>query len=269
MRFRDVGVQLEYDGDFKIYREDGISRYGKPDYLFLYFHTECCVVLDKQPIYVKPPSVILYDIGAKQHYYAVNDSYKDDFVHFWLDDSRSFVDEINLPMNTVIHLPENTLIPSMMKQLYQEYISMNEYKETTMECLFKMILIKVSEMSERRKVAKIPDRYDELFQNLRSQVYLEPSKDWHVSECAGDNGLSTPYFQKLYKSYFGNTFVQDVVQSRMEHAKHFLLVSNYSIKEIADLCGYHNETFFMKQFKKNIHVTPSQYRAQARKKLQE
>ena len=155
MRFRDVGVQLEYDGDFKIYREDGISRYGKPDYLFLYFHTECCVVLDKQPIYVKPPSVILYDIGAKQHYYAVNDSYKDDFVHFWLDDSRSFVDEINLPMNTVIHLPENTLIPSMMKQLYQEYISMNEYKETTMECLFKMILIKVSEMSERRKVAKI------------------------------------------------------------------------------------------------------------------
>ena len=56
---------------------------------FLYFHTECCVVLDKQPVYVKPPSVILYDIGAKQHYYAVNDSYKDDFVHFWLDDSRS------------------------------------------------------------------------------------------------------------------------------------------------------------------------------------
>lgn len=85
MRFRDVGVQLEYDGDFKIYREDGISRYGKPDYLFLYFHTECCVVLDKQPVYVKPPSVILYDIGAKQHYYAVNDSYKDDFVHFgWM-----------------------------------------------------------------------------------------------------------------------------------------------------------------------------------------
>lgn len=108
-----------------------------------------------------------------------------------------------------------------------------------------------------------------MFQNLRSQIYLEPSKDWHVSECAGVNGLSTPYFQKLYKSYFGNTFVQDVVQSRMEHAKHFLLVSNYSIKEIADLCGYRNETFFMKQFKKNIHVTPSQYRAQARKKLQE
>ena len=62
MRFRDVGVQLEYDGDFKIYREDGISRYGKPDYLFLYFHTEFCVVLDKKKIYVQPPSVLLYYI---------------------------------------------------------------------------------------------------------------------------------------------------------------------------------------------------------------
>ena len=26
MRFRDVGVQLEYDGDFKIYREDGMEN---------------------------------------------------------------------------------------------------------------------------------------------------------------------------------------------------------------------------------------------------
>ena len=45
MRFRDVGVQLEYDGDFKIYREDGISRYGKPDYLFLYFHMSVVLCL--------------------------------------------------------------------------------------------------------------------------------------------------------------------------------------------------------------------------------
>lgn len=47
MRFRDVGVQLEYDGDFKIYREDGISVW-KTGLFILYFHTECCVVLDKR-----------------------------------------------------------------------------------------------------------------------------------------------------------------------------------------------------------------------------
>ena len=264
MRFRDVGVQLKYDGDFKIYREDGISRYGEPDYLFLYFHTECCVVLDGEEVQVKPPSVILFDIGAKQHYYATQETYMDDFIHFWFDESRSFVDELKLPLNTVIPLPENTAIPILMKRLYGEFISLNEYKNRTMEYIFRIVLTKVAEMSERSKIAKIPDRYDELFQKLRSKIYLEPAKNWHVSECAAEQGLSTPYFQKLYKAYFGNTFVQDVVQSRMEYAKHFLIVTNYYVKEIADLCGYNNETFFMKQFKKNIGLTPSQYREQSR-----
>lgn len=260
MRFRDIGVQLQYDSHFRIYRENGISAYGEPDYLFLYFHTECCVVLKGEEVIVQPPAVILFDIGARQHYYATREIYMDDFVHFWFDESRSFVDELHLPLNTVIPLPENTVIPTILQQMYEEFVSINEYKERSLECMFRLVLIKVSEMSERSKMSKVPDRYDELFQNLRSAIYLDPARSWHVSECAAENGLSTPYFQKLYKSYFGNTFVQDVVKSRMEHAKHFLLVSNYSVKEIAAICGYNNETFFMKQFKKNIGLTPSQYR---------
>lgn len=264
MRFRDIGIRLQYDGDFKIYREDGISRYGKPDYLFLYFHTECCVVLGDEEIIVKPPAVILYDIGAKQHYYATKDTYMDDYVHFWFDESSSFMDEMNLPFNTIIPLPDNTVIPVLLQRLYEEFVSINECKEYSLEYLFRLILVKVSELSQRRSKAKVPNRYDEMFQNLRSQIYMEPARNWRVTKCAEEQGLSTPYFQKLYKSYFDKTFVQDVVQSRMEHAKHFLLVSNYSVKEIAALCGYNNETFFMKQFKKNMGVTPSQYREWSR-----
>ena len=260
MRIRDMGVQLQYDSDFEIYREDGISGYGEADYLFVYFHSKCCVEIAGEEIFVTPPAVILFDIHSRQHYYAVDDTYMDDYVHFWFDESRSFVDELNLPMNTVIPLPDNTILPNLLRQMYEEFVSINEYKVRSLEYMFRIILLKIAEMSERSKLAKVPDRYDKVFQDLRSAIYLEPAKEWHVSECASENGLSTPYFQKLYKSYFGNTFVQDVVRSRMEHAKHLLLMSNYSIKEIAALCGYHNETFFMKQFKKNIRLTPSQYR---------
>ena len=172
MRFRDVGVQHQYDGDFNIYREEGDSRYGEPDYLFLYFYTECCVVLDGEEVQVKAPSVILYDIGVKQHYYATQETYVDDYVHFLFDESRSFVDELGLPLNTVIPLPENTTIRILMKRLYGEFVSLNEYKERTMEYIFRIVLTKVAEMAERSKLAKIPNRYDELFQKLRSKIYL-------------------------------------------------------------------------------------------------
>ena len=215
MRFRDMGVQLQYDSDFVIDREDGISRYGKPDYLFLYFHTECGVVLNGKEVLVRPPAVLIFDIGAKQHYYATQETYMDDYIHFWFDESRSFVDELNLPLNTVIPLPQNTVVPTLLRRMYEEFISMNEYKDQTMEFLFRIVLIKVAEMSERSKFEQIPDRYDELFQNLRSAIYVEPAKNWHVSDCAAQNGLSTPYFQKLYKAYFGNTFVQIIPLRRL------------------------------------------------------
>ena len=261
MRIRDMGIQSQYEGDFEIYREDGISGYGEADYLFVYFHSKCCVEIGGTEIPVTPPAVILYDIHSRQHYYAAEDSYSDDYIHFWFDDSRSFPDEINLPMNTVIPLPDNTVVPNLLHQMYEEFVSINEYKERSLEYLFRVVLLKIAEMSERSKLAKVPDRYDKVFQDLRTAIYLEPAREWHVSESASENGLSTPYFQKLYKSFFGNTFVQDVVKSRMEHAKYLLLRSNYTVKEIAVQCGYNSDTFFMKQFKKNTGMTPSQYRA--------
>lgn len=266
MRIHDIGVQLKYDENFKIYREKGVSASGVSDYLFLYFHGNCCVELKGELVQVNPPAVVIFDIHSKQHYYAVDDTYEDDYVHFLFDDSRSFIDELNLPLNTLIPLPNNVTIPNLLRQMYEEFVSLNEYKKKSLEYLFRMILIKVSEMAERSKQSKIPNQYDELFQSLRSDIYLNPAKQWQVSECANENGLSISYFQKLYKSYFGHTFVQDVVRSRMEHAKHFLLATHYSVKEIAVMCGYHSETFFMKQFKQNEGVTPSQYRNQKIKK---
>ena len=72
MRFRDVGVQHQYDGDFNIYREEGDSRYGEPDYLFLYFHTECCVVLDGEEVPFYKLNLIKWGL-----FYKVGNSYID------------------------------------------------------------------------------------------------------------------------------------------------------------------------------------------------
>ncbi len=255
MRVVDMGIRNVYEGDFNIHRE----KWDR-DYLFLYFHTKCQVEMGEEVIDVRPHSVIIYEIGSGQHYHAAGDSYSDDYVHFLFDEGRSFLDELNLPLNTVIPLTENEEIPALLRHMYEEFVSVNVCREMSMECYFRLILMKISEVSERIRQTKVPARYDEQFRNLRSEIFLYPERDWHVTECAADQGLSTPYFQKLYKLYFKNTFVQDVVKSRIEQAKHCLIMTNCSVKEIAATCGYRNETFFMKQFKKMTGMTPSKYR---------
>lgn len=261
MRICDMGIQLQHNKKFEIFRENGVSSYGKPDYLFIYFYSNCFVEINGQTIHVKPPAAIIFDVNFRQHYYAEDDRYMDEFIHFLFDESRSFVDEINLPLNQVILLDDNNIIPEMLQMMYEEFLSENVKKDRSLDYMFRLILLKVSELSGRKRELQRVTRYEEMLEALRSQIYLEPAYDWSVSESAMKNGLSTTYFQKLYKKKFGCTFGQDVMTGRLEHAKHLLLTSHYSVKEIAMLCGYNSETFFMKQFKKKLGITPSQYRA--------
>lgn len=260
MRIRDMGVQIQHNKKFEIYRENGISSFKEPNCLFIYFYSKCFVELNGEVIHVNPPAVIIFDVNFRQHYYAEDDQYKDDFVHFWIDESRSFLDEIQLPMNQVISLADNIIVPDLLQFMYEEFISDHEQKTKTLEYIFRLILLKVSELSQKEKTIQKLNRYVAMLEKVRTQLYLEPAYEWSAVECASQNGFSTTHFQKIYKNYFGCTFGKDVMTARLEHAKHLLLSTSCSVKEIAIQCGYHSETFFMKQFKKYVGMTPSQYR---------
>ena len=90
--------------------------------------------------------------------------------------------------------------------------------------------------------------YSEL-QNLRSEIYSNPSDEWTVPKLAQRVGLSVSYFQKLYHDMFGISCYNDVILSKINYAKTQLASTNYSIRTIAANCGYDNDVHFMRQFK--------------------
>ena len=72
--------------------------------------------------------------------------------------------------------------------------------------------------------------------------------------------MSKSNFQHLYKKYFGVTFMQDIINGRIEHAKMLLLNTNLSISDVSKHCGYSNYAHFSRQFKANTGMTPLEYR---------
>lgn len=68
------------------------------------------------------------------------------------------------------------------------------------------------------------------------------------------------YLSKLFKKNFGISFKQYIIQTRLQKAKKMLLTTPLSIKEIAYACGFKDEKYFMKVFKKYESLTPSEYR---------
>ncbi len=88
-----------------------------------------------------------------------------------------------------------------------------------------------------------------------------------VKEIANEFGYNSDYLSSLFKKTTGTTLINYINKTRIEISKS--LISNYdlSIKEVAYSCGFSDEKYFMKIFKKLESMTPSQYKKAFTRKM--
>ncbi len=71
-------------------------------------------------------------------------------------------------------------------------------------------------------------------------------------------------FNDIFKSSFDITPARYITAKRTEYAKSLLVSGVLSVSDIASMCGYSDVYYFSKAFKKEIGLTPTQYRKQNR-----
>jgi transcriptional regulator GlxA family with amidase domain len=86
------------------------------------------------------------------------------------------------------------------------------------------------------------------------------SKDISLSEITKQAYLSKFHFSRIFKKHTSYSPYQYLITVRLNHSRQFLLNSNYSIKEVADLCGFKRLDYFSAIFKKKFKYSPSLYR---------
>ncbi|MBD5474576.1 MAG: AraC family transcriptional regulator [Lachnospiraceae bacterium] len=68
------------------------------------------------------------------------------------------------------------------------------------------------------------------------------------------------YTSRLFKSTTGRSFTQILQQVRLERAQVLLQDTNLSVANIANQIGYETTEHFIRIFKKQMHMTPTEYR---------
>lgn len=86
------------------------------------------------------------------------------------------------------------------------------------------------------------------------------SRPLSLEEIAGNAGISKFHFLREFKLYTGYTVVTYINTLRCEYAKRLLKSTEFSISEVAVLCGYDNLSYFSKTFKKYSGCLPSKFR---------
>jgi len=86
------------------------------------------------------------------------------------------------------------------------------------------------------------------------------SKALSLDEVSFYVNISPYYFSKIFKEGTGENFIEYLTNIRMEKAKELLSTSDYSMKEIGVMVGYSDPNYFSRSFKKNVGVTPTEYK---------
>ncbi|MDX1776282.1 MAG: helix-turn-helix domain-containing protein [Desulfobulbales bacterium] len=150
------------------------------------------------------------------------------------------------------------------KDYFREPLDFNELK-TTINNLAKYI----SQTSEKRQAAVSPasvithNSFASLPGSISNVVlYMEKNlaKDLNLEKLAKKAAMSKHHFCRVFKKHTGTTPIHFLTCKRIEKAKLLLLDESLTIANVISAVGFHDQSNFIKNFKKIEGVTPSLYR---------
>ena len=233
---------------------------GNGVYTLMFIKTEAFFEIDGKLIDTPPNTAILYDKNAYIHYGCHAQPYSDDWIHFDFSEGESLIEQLDLLLNHPFPLTDTTLLTEYVKIIVSKNLSSHLYKAQIIDALMHALLYSLAGQFHTSKDERLKNKYFQRLNQVRMNIQNAPHKKWDVASIAREVNLSPTHFQRLYKSFFDTTCIQDIIQSRIKNAQFYLRTTDMSIQSLSVFCGYDNELHFMRQFKKYTGMTPSEYR---------
>lgn len=105
-------------------------------------------------------------------------------------------------------------------------------------------------------------QYSHLIGRVITFVSYDLTSDLSLKNIASILNVNTSYLSATFKKECGETLTDYVRRKRMENAAYILAHSDKQIQAVAEECGIMDPNYFIKLFKKQYDVTPTQYRNQ-------
>lgn len=110
------------------------------------------------------------------------------------------------------------------------------------------------------------ERGDGFAQVARAVRYLQAHFHQPITSAglAAHAGLSAYQFDQRIRRIFRVTTAQFILKTRMEEAVRRLRTTTEAVAQIAQACGYSDQSAFTRQFRQTVGMTPLQFRKAAR-----
>lgn len=138
------------------------------------------------------------------------------------------------------------------RETLERQTSVHECAETVLS-LVQTVCTTVGNTGQNKSSAKV--------EKLTQWISENYQKDVSLDDLASQIGCSASYTSKLFKSVTGVELVGYLNSVRVEHVKQLLRTTQLPVSEITILAGFNSQQTMIRNFKKNLGITPSEYRA--------
>lgn len=114
-------------------------------------------------------------------------------------------------------------------------------------------------------ILDIPERVETksvLFDSMLNYVQFNFMNEITIRDIAQACACSQSTVCHVFKQYTGESIKKYIDNLRINQAKRLLSTSDLPINRIAQLCGFSNINYFPTVFKKQIGISPTEYRRQ-------
>lgn len=102
--------------------------------------------------------------------------------------------------------------------------------------------------------------YSDIITEAKQLINASFNKDISLDFISRKVNISPYYFSKIFKEETGENFIDYLTRMRIEQAREMLKKKEYSIKEVCLKVGYKDPNYFSRLFKKQVGMTPTEYR---------
>lgn len=96
----------------------------------------------------------------------------------------------------------------------------------------------------------------------KAVTYIDKNyfKEMTLDFFAAKYNVESSYFSRMFRQETGENLVIYITKKRLDAAKEYIKKDNVSLAEVAFMTGYDDYTYFSRVFKKNIGMSPREYK---------
>jgi len=146
----------------------------------------------------------------------------------------------------------------IIKEISEE----NPEKRLYVNSLFKLLILAAFRQikESHSPISETENKTLYYFKEFQKLIKIGYSETKTVYEYAQDIGISTMHLNRVCKSVMNQSPIQIIQNYLVIQAKKYLLNTSYTISEISYFLNFNDPAYFTRMFKKNVGVSPSDFR---------